>query len=138
MELKTTEAALAEVSTSSDDGSPEFEVEPILNHKVSEEKIHCFIKWKNYPEDQAAWESESKLSCHDIIANYIKRIEAKFADANRPGPSRVKFLNAIGHEEKEISYLVLYSDGTKHGLSSTEAKVNWPNELLELLESNCR
>jgi hypothetical protein len=42
VELKTTEAALAEISTTSDDGSPEYEVEAILNHKVPGRDIHTW------------------------------------------------------------------------------------------------
>lgn len=51
-------------------GDEEYEVEDIVDHKISRGKTTFLIRWKNYDASGDTWEPESSLSCPEIIANY--------------------------------------------------------------------
>jgi hypothetical protein len=129
IELNATETALADLSSDATD-SEEFEVEAVRSHKVEDGTVKYCLKWKGYPEEDNTWESESKLSCHDILAGYIRRVEKDMGAA----PPTVKFIGTIACEHG-VMYQVQFPDGSNREISGREGRLTWPGELLDFLEA---
>ena len=52
-------------------GEAKFEVEAILNSRLSRRKRQFLIKWKGYPIEDASWEPESNLKgCPGLLADF--------------------------------------------------------------------
>lgn len=50
---------------------PEYEVEQILDKRITNGKALYKIKWKGYPEDECTWEPEKNLTtCKEILRKY--------------------------------------------------------------------
>lgn len=49
-----------------------YEVEAILNHKVTRNHRKFLIKWKNFDKTHDSWEKESDLKCPNILKQYLK------------------------------------------------------------------
>ena len=52
-----------------------YEVEKILNHKVTKGIIYYKLKWKGFPMSQCTWEKESNLDCKALLDEYWKNIK---------------------------------------------------------------
>ena len=53
----------------------EYEVEKILNKKISNGKTFYRIKWKGYSNDQSTWEPEINLQhCKEIIKGFNENL----------------------------------------------------------------
>uniref|UniRef100_A0A914CHC5 Chromo domain-containing protein n=1 Tax=Acrobeloides nanus TaxID=290746 RepID=A0A914CHC5_9BILA len=51
-----------------------FEVEYILESKIKYGKLHYFVKWLGYPEDQNSWEPADALAhCVEVIEEFSNR-----------------------------------------------------------------
>ncbi|XP_055685478.1 M-phase phosphoprotein 8 isoform X1 [Lutzomyia longipalpis] len=58
-----------------DEEDEEYEVEDIIDHKVSRGKTTYRIRWKGWGPKDDTWEAEDTLSCPDIVARYKKKME---------------------------------------------------------------
>lgn len=55
-----------------DRANMEYEVEAILNHRITANGRHYLIRWKGYGSDEDTWEKETNLSCPKMLKSYIK------------------------------------------------------------------
>jgi hypothetical protein len=63
------------------DGEFEYEVESILSHRFTRNKVQYLVKWLGYGSEHNTWEPEDNCAnCPDILREYWHRIQAQ-ADA---------------------------------------------------------
>ncbi len=61
-----------------DEGSQEWEVEAILNHRTKRNKKQYLIAWKGWPTSENSWEPESHLKyAQTLLHNYKSRHKLK-------------------------------------------------------------
>ena len=54
-------------------GTPEYEVEEVLNSRLKRGKLECLVKWSGYTNDYNTWEPESNLdNSKEMIKNFHK------------------------------------------------------------------
>lgn len=77
----------------SDAGSDEYVVEEIQGKKIVAGKIHYFLKWKGYNENENTWEPKDHLDCPDLIEAYEnkqKQLKSKAAEKKKAAPAAKK------------------------------------------------
>lgn len=58
------------------DSNDVFEVEKILNHKVSKGVTLYKLKWKGFPISECTWERESNLDCPELLNQYWNSLKS--------------------------------------------------------------
>ncbi|KAI7903566.1 uncharacterized protein BX663DRAFT_34336 [Cokeromyces recurvatus] len=65
-------------SMEDDDDTFYYEVEKIVDMRISETGVHMFlIKWKNYDDAFNTWEPEHNLNCPTILEEFLKGYQKK-------------------------------------------------------------
>ena len=55
------------------EGTPEYEVEQVLNSRLKQEKLEYLVKWSGYTDDYNTWEPESNLdNSKEVINDFHK------------------------------------------------------------------
>lgn len=72
------------------DSNDVFEVEKILNHKVSKGVTLYKLKWKGFPISDCTWERESDLDCPDLLNQYWNSLKSS---KKTPGSPNSKTLS---------------------------------------------
>jgi len=55
------------------EGTPEYEVEEIMNSQLKHDKLEFLVKWSGYTDDYNTWEPEANcVNSHDIIEEFYK------------------------------------------------------------------
>jgi len=55
------------------EGTPEYEVEEIMDSRLKRGKLEYLVKWSGYTDDYNTWEPEANCAnSHDIIENFHK------------------------------------------------------------------
>lgn len=56
-----------------EDGTPEYEVESVLDHKNIRGVRHYLVKWVGYSNEENTWEPANGLeNCYEVINEYWK------------------------------------------------------------------
>ena len=56
------------------EGTPEYEVEEILNSRLKHEKLEYLVKWSGYADDYNTWEPEANCAnSPNIISDFYKK-----------------------------------------------------------------
>ena len=56
------------------EGTPEYEVEEILDSRLKRGKLEYLVKWSGYTDDYNTWEPEANCAnSPDIIADFYKK-----------------------------------------------------------------
>jgi len=62
----------------SSDGEEEYEVEKIVDKRMSKGKPEYYVKWKNWPDSDNTWEPIANLeSSKDLIDEYEEKLKNK-------------------------------------------------------------
>ena len=55
-------------------GVEEYEVEAIIDSRLSQGKLQYLVKWKGYPNEEMTWEAEENLgNARDAVEDFHKR-----------------------------------------------------------------
>lgn len=49
-----------------------YEVQSILDHKITKKQRKYLVRWKGYDSDHDSWEDEANLNCPRILKPYLK------------------------------------------------------------------
>jgi hypothetical protein len=65
------------------DDSPEYEVEAILDSKISRSRLFYLVKWKGYPDSDNSWEPEIHVQhATDLVEKFHTRYPTKPSPTN--------------------------------------------------------
>ena len=71
------------------DGEPEYEVESILDSRVSRRKLQYLVKWKGYPNEDNTWEPATALA---NASDAVTLFHRQYPSAPRPAPPQLNFV----------------------------------------------
>lgn len=116
----------------------EYEVEKIVDRRISQKKVEYLIRWKGYTSSADTWETlENLIACDECINNYLSQESENIKKRNKEEREKSRVTSVqfgIINEASEISYHVITSDGKEKDLTSKEMRMNYPFELLKFLE----
>jgi hypothetical protein len=106
---------------------PPLKAKSLLAKKIKNGRFYYLVTWEG--EDEATWVRDEVLTCDELIKGY--HVETRSA---KPKPSSVDFLDMVDRNGK--IYYDISLDDVKKTISSVEARINWPVELLKFLEQS--
>lgn len=110
------------------DSDETYKVEAILKHRKRNGKVFYLIKWEGYDESQNTWEPEDNLSCPDILAKYIEKLEkeqkAKEEEKRIKKENSQKNLKAKKEREKQKNSNIITTKNDIKIIAKKEPIVN--------------
>uniref|UniRef100_A0A1I7UIB1 Chromo domain-containing protein n=1 Tax=Caenorhabditis tropicalis TaxID=1561998 RepID=A0A1I7UIB1_9PELO len=129
-----------------------FNVQRIVNDRVTNGRKEYLVKWQGFPSANNSWEKVEDLHCPQLIEEYERekrwRLAAQqpstsaAADAlaaeAAPDESAVDQVVGINWETGEPRILILYKDLTSVFMPREEANLRYPQKVIAYYESKLR
>ncbi|CAI5444002.1 unnamed protein product [Caenorhabditis angaria] len=109
-------------------------------------KSEYLVKWAGFPEDDATWEPEDNLSCHDLIAEFERenkkeksnKDELDSQESEDVDNKQLRCIVGLTKAPGELHFLCKFTDDTAMLLPAKEVNSRYPNHVIRFYESRLK